>query len=657
MFAAFCDAGLWPGCGPALREKLPAAGVRRPDDVTEPALAAIEGVSAQRASKLVMTFSGLAPTYEVAQLLSGAGLPVRLAAGVATHLAPAPAARLSDDPWRLLDAPEADLAQADRLASHLGVDRGSPTRGPAVIAHLLALAARSGDTAVPAPRLLSLAASRGVPDPAAELALADDSGRVVVSDSADEHATDMPAPDEQAPEQLVALARYAMAEDAIAEGVARLMACAEPIGEPDALGASGLDDTQRAAVLAVLTHGLSLLTGGPGTGKSRSVAAVVELAKARGRRVALAAPTGRAAKRLEELTGAPATTLHRLLGAQPGREDPDGGPTFARDEDWPLDAELVVVDEASMLDVEMAAGLLSACADGTHLLLVGDPAQLPSIGAGRVLGDLVDAGVVPTTELTTLYRQAEGGTIARLATAVRGGELPAVDDPAHEVAVVPAADATDAARRVVQLVTDAIPRALGITAADVQVVTPVHRGPAGTIALNAALKLVLNPAASGRGTGRGKRAGQGPSAGGARPSFDPGDRVVAVANHLEAGFANGEVGVVQGWSDDGLLVLFPSGPASVSRSALGDLRHGWAITVHRAQGSEWPAVVVVVPPESGGLLTRPLVYTAFTRAQRHLSVVPAVGRSLSRAVRDTGGRQRCTRLGPLLRTALEVAGT
>jgi exodeoxyribonuclease V alpha subunit len=142
VFAAFCDAGLWPGCGPALREKLPAAGVRRPDDVTEPALAAIEGVSAQRASKLVTTFSGLAPTYEVAQLLSGAGLPVRLAAGVATHLAPAPAARLSDDPWRLLDAPEADLAQADRLASHLGVDRGSPTRGPAVIAHLLALAAR-----------------------------------------------------------------------------------------------------------------------------------------------------------------------------------------------------------------------------------------------------------------------------------------------------------------------------------------------------------------------------------------------------------------------------------------------------------------------------------------------------------------------------------
>jgi len=310
-----------------------------------------------------------------------------------------------------------------------------------------------------------------------------------------------------------------------------------------------------------------------------------------------------------------------------------------------------------MLDVEMAAGLLNACADGTHLLLVGDPAQLPSIGAGRVLGDLVDAGVLPTTELTTLYRQAEGGTIARLATAVRGGELPGVDDPAHEVAVVPAADATDAARRVVQLVTDAIPRALGITAADVQVVTPVHRGPAGTIALNAALKSVLNPAVPGRGSVRGRRAGQGPPTGAARPSFDPGDRVVAVANHLEAGFANGEVGAVQGWSDDGLLVLFPSGPATVPRSALGDLRHGWAITVHRAQGSEWPAVVVVVPPESGGLLTRPLVYTAFTRAQRHLSVVPAVGRSLSRAVRDTGGRHRCTRLGHLLRTAIELAGS
>jgi exodeoxyribonuclease V alpha subunit len=286
-----------------------------------------------------------------------------------------------------------------------------------------------------------------------------------------------------------------------------------------------------------------------------------------------------------------------------------------------------------MLDVELAAALLEACADGTHLLLVGDPAQLPSIGPGRVLADLVESGTVPVVELSTLYRQAAGGAIARLATAVRGGELPPVDSPEKEVVLVRAAGAGEAAHRVVQLVTDSIPRALSIPADEVQVVTPVHKGPAGTWELNKALKAVLNP---GRGTVSG---------------FDAGDRVVATANHLEAeptGFANGEVGVVSAAANGTVTVEFASGPANVTGRALADLRHGWAVTVHRAQGSEWPAVVAVMPPEAGGMLSRPLVYTALTRAQRHLSVVPAVGPALARAVRDVGARPRRTRLRDLL---------
>jgi exodeoxyribonuclease V alpha subunit len=287
-----------------------------------------------------------------------------------------------------------------------------------------------------------------------------------------------------------------------------------------------------------------------------------------------------------------------------------------------------------MLDAELADALLSGCADGTHLVFVGDAAQLPSIGAGRVLGDLIDSGTVPVTELTTLYRQAEGGTIARLAAAVRAGELPPVDDPTREVVIVPARGSAEAAHRVVQLVTDSIPRALGIPAEQVQVVTPVHRGPAGTIELNRALKARLNP-------GAGKR------------RFDPGDRVVATANHLEAepvGYANGEVGVVDDVGSDGAVVaLFASGPAEVKGKALNDLLHGWAITVHRAQGSEFPAVVVVLTPEAGGLLSRPLVYTAMTRAQRHLSVVHAAGPAVARAVKQVGALPRRTRLIPLLR--------
>jgi exodeoxyribonuclease V alpha subunit len=428
-----------------------------------------------------------------------------------------------------------------------------------------------------------------------------------------------------------------MAEEAVAEGVARLAASAERIADPASVRsvAKGLDKAQQAAVAQVLGAGVSLLTGGPGTGKSRTVAAVVQLLRAKGTEIALAAPTGRAAKRLEELTDHPATTVHRLLGAQ----GMTGG--FARNEEWPLDADVIVVDEASMLDVELTAALLEACPDGMHLLLVGDPAQLPSIGPGHVLGDLIDSGAVPVTELTTLYRQAEGGAIARLATAVRGGELPPVDSPDREVVVVPATGSAEAARRVVQLVTDSIPRALGIDPGSVQVVTPVHRGPAGTIELNKALKAQLNP---GEGTVFG---------------FDAGDRVVATANHLDlepTGFANGEVGVVTGTGEGSLTVDFSSGPVTVTGNALPDLRHGWAITVHRAQGSEWPGVVVVLPPEAGGMLSRPLVYTALTRARSHLSIVHASGAALARAVREVDVRPRRTRLASLLAELGELTG-
>ena len=433
----------------------------------------------------------------------------------------------------------------------------------------------------------------------------------------------------------VGLTRYAQAEDEIAQGIARLLATAKPIKAGKRRTAE-LDDAQQAAVARALRDGVTVLTGGPGTGKSRTVASLVALAESSGHSVALAAPTGRAAKRLEELCDASASTLHRLLGAQP-RQSEDGvrfDAGFARNEEWPLDQDVVVVDEASMLDVELAAALLAACADGTHLLFVGDAARLPSIGPGRVLGDLIDSGTVPVTELTTLYRQAEGGTIARLAIAVRGGDLEAVDDPSREVVIVPARGSAEAAHRVVQLVADSIPRALGIPAEQVQVVTPVHRGPAGTQELNRALKARLNP-------GSGKR------------SFDPGDRVVATANHLEAepfGYANGEVGVVEEVDPDGAVtVAFASGPAEVKGKALGDLLHGWAITVHRAQGSEFPAVVAVLPPEAGGLLSRPLVYTALTRAQRHLSIVHAAGPAVARAVRRVGALPRRTRLMGLLR--------
>jgi len=624
-FEAFCAAGLWPGLGRTTAARLADARINGPDDVSVETLSKVEGVTPKRAERLAKVFVTVAPRYAVAELLHRTGLPARLAAAAVDGLGSGAAAVLQADPWRLLECTSAlQPREVDRFA--LAVlderpDKTDPRRGRAFTAYVLARAARDGHTVLPEETVLHALAGLDVPVPQGAVEAALDEGVVSEFDE---------------PARLLGLTRYAMAEESVAEAIHRLVATAEPLATAEGATSvtGGLDPAQRAAVLQVAEHGVTVLHGGPGTGKSRTVTAVVALAEARRKRIALAAPTGRAAKRLEELTGHEATTLHRLLGAQGGRGT-EGGRSgglgeFLHGESWPLDAEVVVVDETSMLDIELARALLDACADGTHLVLVGDPAQLPSIGPGRVLGDILDAAAVPATELTTLHRQAEGGAIARLASSVRGGELPVVDDPTHEVVVVPTGTSDEAAHRVVQLVTDSIPRVLDIPSSDVQVVTPVHRGPAGTLSLNAVLKQRLNP---------------GP---GATNGFDVGDRVVATANHLDDGFANGEVGVVIASTDGTLTVDFGGGPVLVPPRAQSDLVHGWAITVHRAQGSEWPAVVSVVPPEASGMLSRPLVYTAWTRAQRHLSIVQAAGSALARGVREVGARPRRTRLATLL---------
>jgi exodeoxyribonuclease V alpha subunit len=599
------------------------AGILGPADVSTVNLATLPKVGTVRAGRLLSSFLSAAPVYEVVELLVPAALDPRLASRLHDQLGPPAARLLREDPWLLLGLPGITIADADQLARAAipGVTRDDPRRARALVGFLLARDARDGHTVSPRTDIEEAVRPFAVGEPGAAV------------DAAVAHGSVIPAGTDG--QELLGLARYAQAEAAVAQDIARLLATGRPIEVETESDAFDLDEAQRSAVQHALRAGVSVLTGGPGTGKSRTVAALVAFAERTGRSVALAAPTGRAAKRLEELCSAPASTLHRLLGAQPRTRGEEvsftGG--FARNRDWPLDEDVVVVDEASMLDVELANALLIACADGTHLLFVGDPAQLPSIGPGRVLGDVIDSGVAPVTALRTLYRQAEGGTIARLATSVREGTLPPVNDPSREVVVVAARGSADAAHRVTQLVTDSIPRVLAIPAHQVQVVTPIHRGPAGTHALNVALKARLNP-------------------GDGRHRFDVGDRVVATANHLEAepfGYANGEVGVVAEVDPDGTVTVeFASGPAEVKGKALADLLHGWAITVHRAQGSEFSGVVVVLPPESVTMLSRPLVYTALTRAQRHLSVVHAAGPALARAVRTVGAQPRRTRLTELL---------
>lgn len=569
-------------------------------------------------------------------LLVPAGLSARLAGRAVDLFGPGAARMLRDDPWRLLQLAGVDVPDADAFARVAlpGVNTDDPRRSRALVAHSLARGALDGHT------IATVESVR------VDLELY----RVAAMDKAitDACTDGVVTADRAEGVDVLALDRYHDAEVAIASSVRRLDDTAKVIGKARLAkrrasagdDEHGLDGVQRSAVDNALLHGVSVLTGGPGTGKSRTVAALVTEVERAGKSVALAAPTGRAAKRLAELCDTEATTLHRLLGAQPRGTGENGkvdfSAAFNHGDDNPLPHDVVVVDEASMLDVELAAALLRACADGTHVVFVGDAAQLPSIGPGQVLADLIASGVVPVVELTTLYRQEAGGAIARLAAAVREGSVPAVDSPDREVVIVPARGSADCAHRVVQLVTDSIPRALNIATEQIQVVTPVHRGPAGTIELNAALKAKLNPAKHGRGgTSR----------------FDVGDRVVATANHPEAtptGFANGEVGVVVEVKDKTVTVDFASGRADVSGKMLADILHGWAITVHRAQGSEFRAVVVVLPPEAGRMMSRPLVYTALTRAQSHLSIVHGTGPALVRAVRDVGAAPRRTMLRVLL---------
>src|SRR3954453_1310098 len=375
VFAAFCAAGLWPGVNRATADKLAAAGIRCPDDVSVASLGKVPELGAKKAERLSKTFAQAAPRYAVAELLHEAGMPLRAAAGSVDALGSHAAQALAADPWRVLDSGLVQPRDSDAFALRTLPQRPGKDdrrRGRAFTVHILTRAARDGHTQASDAIVAAALAGLDVPDPAGAIDAAVDDGAVMDVSSYDDAGN---------PQRLLSLTRYAMAEASIGEGIARLLATAEPLATPEGATAvtGGLDPAQREAVQEVAAHGVVVLHGGPGTGKSRTVASVVELAAARHKRIALAAPTGRAAKRLEELTGHEATTLHRLLGAQGTWSDGNRGAgqssgshrattEFLHGESWPLDADVVVVDEASMLDIELAQALLDACADGTHLL-------------------------------------------------------------------------------------------------------------------------------------------------------------------------------------------------------------------------------------------------------------------------------------------------
>ncbi len=577
------------------------------------------------------------------RLVEGAGWPMDAVRSAHARFGADVVDVARDDPYLLLLAERVRFAHVDALAERLGVPRDDPRRLAAGAVAAVRAARQDGNQHLPRQDATGAAAALLGVD---AILAADGLARAVGRGSL--------VAEVLAGHDIVALPGAHHDEVALADGIARLLAAARPVpgllvraAEHDGQGGDGdgddaavvgptgveLTDDQRAAVLAVSGAGVSVLTGGPGTGKSTTVRELVMRARAGGANVALAAPTGRAAKRLEELTDHAATTILRLLEARP---DEDGGFRFRFGATEQLPYDLVVVDETSMCDTWLAARLVEAVADGSHLVLVGDADQLPSVGSGDVLRDIVRSGVVPAVHLERIHRQAAGSRIVSLARGILTGdpgELRGVDG---DVFVAEESDRTAIVARIVRTVAERAPEHFGVGVDDVQVLAPIYRGPNGVDALNTALKQALNPAGGRKAVG----------------GFHIGDRVMQTRNDPELDVANGDVGTVVDVShaEGTVRVAYPRGEVTHPRDRVRDLVPAWAVTVHKAQGGEWPVVVLVLDPAHRVMLWRNLVYTAVTRAARALILVGRADALRAAAARDDASR-RHTGLAERLRVA------
>ena len=576
----------------------------------------VPGIGPARLDAAVASWQEARSLRAVRLFLDAHGVPATVSARAGAALGAGAVEVLTEDPYALCAVPAVGFRTADALAQALGLPADAPARLRAGVLHALAEAETDGHCLLPraeleerARRLLGAEPGEAVEELAATGGVVVDEGRV-------------------------AEAWLHRVESRLGEHVRRLLDAGDAL-EVDAprrpvRGAFVPSDAQWAAVTAALEHRLSILTGGPGTGKTTVMRTLVEVAGRAKLKVRLCAPTGKAARRLAESTGTDATTIHRALEWVPG-EGPSRGPGD------PLSADVLVVDEASMLDVRLAEALFAAVGDGTHVLLVGDPDQLAPVGPGRVLADLLACGRVPTTRLTEIFRQAARSLIVRAAHAINHGEHPPRHggaDVERDFYLVERDDPAAIAEEVVSLASVRLPSHLGLEPrADVQVLAPMHKGPVGVDALNAALRAVLNPD------------GEPVPGGGLRV----GDRVLQTVNDHEHNLMNGETGVLVDFdaerarvvvaTDDGRRLTLPTG-------ALGTVRLGHAASVHKAQGSQWPAVVVPLFRGHAHMLTRNLLYTAVSRGSRMVVLVGQPS-ALGLALRRVDGHRRHTRLAAL----------
>jgi exodeoxyribonuclease V alpha subunit len=589
---------------------------------------------------------------DVMVFLQGVGVSTSLAVRIYKAYREEAVKVVTNEPYRLAtEVWGIGFKTADKIAQGVGIAYDSDERVKAGLQFTLSQASELGHCHLPEPELVARASEiLGVRPELAQSCL----NELVRQQGVIRDPVPIPGFDDGVP--AVYLVPFHRAEVSLAAGVLRLRSAPEQADRLpmfrqvdwaaafawlDGVTGCRLAAEQETAVRMALTERVAVLTGGPGCGKSFTVRAVVALARAKKARVVLAAPTGRAAKRLSELAGMEAQTLHRLLELRPGGD-------AAYNAERPLEADLVVVDEASMLDLLLANKVVKAVAPGAHLLLVGDVDQLPSVGPGEVLRDLLGAGVLPRVRLTQVFRQAQHSGVVTNAHRINAGQPP-LTSGMDDFFLFPEDDPERVAELTVDIVVNRLPRRFGLDPRDAQVLCPMHRGPAGSAALNERLQQALNPAAPKQ-----------PERRFAGRTYRPGDKVMQVRNDYEKGVFNGSVGTITAISPEAseLYVLTDEDRrVRYGFDELDELTHAYALTVHRSQGSEYPCVVVPLTQTAWLMLQRNLLYTAVSRARR-LVVLVGSRRALAKAIRTAGAGHRYTALDDRLRrgsTRLDAA--
>ena len=648
---SYLGSGICKGLGPATARRLVERFGAETADVisSQPEkLSLIKGITARRAMEISESFRRHMGLRRLMAFLAQYGLPPVLAIRLRQIYGDGALDAIRRDPYLLsADAGGLPFSAADEIAMSMGFSARSPERLRSALLFELSHNEGNGHVFLPRPKLLAATAQLLGDEDGVEEALDTliDEGKVFSETVANVEAC--------------YLLRLHEAEDYACRKLTNLLSATadvssragKTVDEIEAAQGITYAPLQRKAVELAAEHGVLILTGGPGTGKTTTVRGIVSLFERMGLAIVLAAPTGRAAQRLGELTGREAQTVHRLLGMSWNEATHEV--TFTKGEKEPLEADAVIVDEMSMVDLPLFAALLRALRPGTRLVMVGDADQLPSVGAGNVFSDLIRSGRVETVFLREVFRQAERSAIIRNAHAVNAGEPPRLQNDQGDFYFLCRRDAQRAVSTVVELCKTRLPEKMGIPVSDIQVLTPTRKGPAGTENLNRLLQEALNPAKPGQPEIRwGERI------------FRPGDRVMQTRNDYDilwekedgtvgSGVFNGDVGHVQAIDPAGewLAILYEDRKALYSLEMLSEIDLAYAQTVHKAQGSEYPCVVLCAMPSAPGLMVRGVLYTALTRARELLILVGD-----DAAVREMAANDRRARRYSGLRWRLAHSG-